>query len=58
MKTNIPIYENKPKCDVWLKLILGGVLALTFTLGVIFLYQDTEAAIAMFGITVFVNCPQ
>lgn len=38
---------------IWLKLILGGVLALTFILGVIFVYQDTEAAIAMFGITLF-----
>jgi len=47
------IYEDTPKYDVWLKLILGGVFALTFILGVIFIYQDTEAAIAMFGITLF-----
>jgi len=47
------IYEDIPKYDLWLKLILGGVLALTLILGVIFIYRDTEAAIAMFGITVF-----
>ena len=47
------IYEDTPKYDLWLKLILGGVLALTLILGVIFIYRDTEAAIAMFGITVF-----
>ena len=53
MKTDILIYEDTPQYDLWLKLILGGVLALTFILGVIFVYQDTEAAIVMFGITVF-----
>ncbi len=53
MKTNILIYEDTPKYDIWVKLILGGVLALTFILGVIFIYQDTEAAVAMFGITLF-----
>ena len=53
MKTNILIYEDTPKYDLWLKLILGGVLALTFILGVIFIFQDTEAAVAMFGITLF-----
>jgi hypothetical protein len=53
MKTNILIYEDTPKYDLWLKLILGGVLALTFILGVIFIYQDVEAAVAMFGITLF-----
>lgn len=53
MKTNILIFEDKPKYDLWLKLILGGVLALTLILGIIFIYQDTEAAVAMFGITLF-----
>ena len=47
MKTNILIYEDTPKYDTWIKLILGGVLALTFILGVIFIYQDTEAALAI-----------
>jgi hypothetical protein len=53
MKTDILIFEDTPKYDLWLKLILGGTLALTFILGIIFIYQDTEAAIAMFGITIF-----
>ena len=53
MRTSILIYEDTPKYDLWLKLILGGVLALTFILGVIFIYKDTEAAIVMFGITLF-----
>ena len=53
MRASILIYEDTPKYDLWLKLILGGVLALTFILGVIFIYQDTEAAMVMFGITLF-----
>jgi len=53
MQSRVLIYEDTPNYDLWLKLILGGVLALTFILGIIFLYQDTEAAIAMFGITLF-----
>ena len=53
MKTDILIYEDTPQYDLWLKLILGGLLALTFILGVIFIYQDTEAAIVMFGVTLF-----
>jgi len=53
MRTNILVYEDTPKYDFWLKFILGGVLALTFILGVIFIEQDTEAAVAMFGITLF-----
>jgi len=53
MKTNILLYEDTPKYDSSLKLILGGVLALTFILGIIFISQDTEAALAMFGITLF-----
>jgi len=53
MRTSILIYEDTPKYDLWLKLILVGVLALTFILGVIFIYQDIEAAVVMFGITLF-----
>ena len=53
MKTSILLYEDTPKYDSWLKLILGGVLALTFILGIIFISQDTGIAVAMFGITVF-----
>ena len=53
MKSGIPLHEDTPKYDSWLKLILGGVLALTFILGIVFLYQDTEAALVMFGITLF-----
>ena len=53
MKTDVLIFEDTPKYDLWLKLILGGTLALTFILGIIFIYHDTGAAVAMFGITIF-----
>ena len=47
------VYEDSSKYDLWLKLILGGVLALTFVLGVVFLFEDVGAALLMFGVTVF-----
>ena len=47
------IYEDTPKYDLWLKLILGDVLALTLILGIFFIFQDSEVALAMFGVTLF-----
>jgi len=47
------IYEDTPKYDLWFKLILGGVLALTFILGIIFIDQDSEVALVMLGLTLF-----
>ena len=46
-------YEDIPRYDLWLKLILGAILALTLVLGIILLFTDLMAAWAMFGITVF-----
>ena len=53
MDKNILLYEDTPKYDSWVKLILGSILALTFILGIIFISSDIEAALVMFGITVF-----
>ncbi len=50
---NSLLYEDIPKYDFWLKLILGGVLALTFVLGVILISDDIRVALVMFGITLF-----
>jgi len=47
------LHQDKPKYDLWMKLILGSIIAFTFILGIVFISQDTEAAIAMFGITIF-----
>ena len=53
MKSNIVLYEDTPHYDFWLKLILGGTLALTLILGIIFISEETETAVVMFGITLF-----
>lgn len=53
MKTSVLLYEDTPKYDSWLKLIPGGVLALTFTPRIILISQDTEATPVMIGITLF-----
>jgi len=50
---NSLLYEDTPKYDFWLKIILGGVLALTFVLGVILISEDIGAASVMFGVTLF-----
>jgi len=47
------VYEDTPGYDLWLKSILGGVLALTLILGVVLLSEDIGAALAMFGLTLF-----
>jgi len=47
------VYEDIPRYDLWLKLILGAILALTLVLGIILLSTDLTAAWAMFGVTVF-----
>ncbi|MFC2056712.1 hypothetical protein ACFLTO_03980 [Chloroflexota bacterium] len=53
MDVNILLYEDSPKYDLWIKFVLGSIIALTFILGIIYISQDTEAAIVMFGITLF-----
>ena len=53
---NIPaylVYEDIPRYEWSLKLILGGVLALTFGTGVWLIFVDVSGAMAMFGITLF-----
>jgi len=47
------IYEDQPQTASWLKWLLGGILALTLILGVIFIRVDMVAAIVMFAVTLF-----
>nr|NGX53905.1 hypothetical protein [Chlamydiota bacterium] len=51
------VYEDTPRYDFWLKLVLGGILALTLVLGIILLFNDVEAAWVMFGVTLFESLP-
>ena len=53
MSTDTLLYEDVPEYDFWLKLILGGILAITFIPGIVLLSQEIEAAIAMFAVTLF-----
>jgi hypothetical protein len=47
------IHEDRPQIDVWLKLILGLVIALTLFLGLWLSRIDRTGAFFMFGITLF-----
>lgn len=47
------IYEDTAQYDLWLKLILGGILALTLILGIVLLPVDIVGAWISFGVTVF-----
>ena len=47
------IYEDNAQYDLWLKLILGGSLAVTLILGFVLLSTDLVAAWICFGVTVF-----
>ncbi|MBI4295499.1 MAG: PH domain-containing protein [Chloroflexi bacterium] len=47
------VYEDKPAYDIWLKLVLGGVLLITFVSGIALLFQEPEGAWVMFGETLF-----
>ena len=47
------LYENTPKTDIWLKLMLAGIPAIFLVIGIVLLFQDTASAFGMFGVTVF-----
>ncbi len=47
------IYEDSAPYDPWLKWIIGGTLALTLVLGIVFLPFDVAGAYVMFGVTLF-----
>jgi hypothetical protein len=52
-KGRILLHEARPRYDWWLKLILGGVLALTLMLGLVYIPTEPDAAWILLGITVF-----
>jgi len=47
------LYEDTSRTDMWLKLMLGGILVMFLVLGGVFIFQDKEDAFVMFGIAVF-----
>ncbi len=47
------LYEDTPKMDMWLKLMLG-VIPLAFAVGgIVLLFEDTGDALVMFGMAIF-----
>lgn len=46
-------YEDEPIYDLWLKLVLGSVLAVTFVGGLLLIREDLGAALAMLGIMLY-----
>jgi hypothetical protein len=53
MKTGTLIFEDTPKYDLWLILLLSGLLAFTLILGIVFVSEEFEAAMVLFGVTLF-----
>ena len=47
------LYEDEPRTDIWLKLMLTGIQAMFPVLGIVLLFQDIEVAFIMFGVTIF-----
>jgi len=47
------LYEDKPKYDVWIKILLIGVVVLTFILGIVQSPVDTREALTVVGIVIF-----
>ncbi len=47
------IYEDPAAADGWFRFLIGGILALTFVLGIVFLTIDKVAAAVMFAVTIF-----
>jgi len=54
MKSTKLIYKDVPRYDSWLKPMVSGFIMLFLLLGLIFLYFNTELAITMFAIAVFI----
>jgi hypothetical protein len=53
MKSPVLLYEDKPKYDLWLKLLLGGILAFTLVLGLAISSADITGTWVCLGATLF-----
>ncbi len=47
------LYEDTAEYDLWLKLLLGGILAFTLVMGLYLLSVDKTGAYVLLGVTVF-----
>ena len=47
------LYEDTFRYDLWLKLVLGGILAMMFIAGLVLITEDLTGALVMLGATLF-----
>jgi len=47
------LYEDKPKYDIWIKVLLGGIVAYTFILGLFQISESGSEALTVFGVALF-----
>lgn len=52
-KGEIPLYEDTARYDFWLKLLLGGLVAITGIVGVVSLLRGSEDAWVWLGVILF-----
>ena len=52
-KSTVLLYHDRPKYDIWLKLVVGGTLAITILPGIAFIYLSAELAWTMLALTIF-----
>jgi len=51
---NYLLYEDKPKYDIWLIILLGGIIALIIILGYLEIANNNGQALGVFGAALFV----
>jgi len=47
------LYEDKPKYDIWIKILLVGVVVFTFILGIAQISVDNREALTVLGVVLF-----
>ena len=52
-KSAVLLYQDRPRYDFWLKLVIAGTLAITLIPGVAFIYVLAELAWTLLGLTLF-----
>ena len=52
-RSTVLLYQDRPKYDYWLKLVIAGTLAITLLPGIALFYLSKELAWTMLALTVF-----
>ncbi len=51
--SSLPVYQEAAAYDIWLKLLLGGIIAVLAVAALVLVFQDPWSALIMLGVTVF-----